>query len=33
MADKGFTYFPMGRGQSRNLPIAQQTWFRPPKSA
>ncbi|MFQ6555997.1 UDP-glucose/GDP-mannose dehydrogenase family protein [Pseudomonas sp. Lb2C1-1] len=33
MADKGFTYFPMGRGQSRNLPIAQQTWFPASRSA
>ena len=33
MADKGFTYFPMGRGQSRNLPIAQQTWFPTSRSA
>jgi UDPglucose 6-dehydrogenase len=28
MADKGFTYFPMGRGQSCSLPIAQQPWLR-----
>ena len=33
MADKGFTYFPMGRGQSRNLPITQQTWFPASRSA
>lgn len=33
MADKGFTYFPMGRGQSRGLPIAQQTWFPASRSA
>ncbi|MCP2072431.1 UNVERIFIED_ORG: UDPglucose 6-dehydrogenase [Pseudomonas lini] len=33
MADKGFTYFPMGRGQSRNLPIAPQTWFQASRSA
>jgi UDPglucose 6-dehydrogenase len=28
MADKGFSYFPMGRGQSCELPIAQQSWPR-----
>ncbi|MDT8905425.1 UDP-glucose 6-dehydrogenase [Pseudomonas sp. AF76] len=33
MADKGFTYFPMGRGQSHNLPIARQAWFQSFKSA
>ncbi|MCW1244606.1 UDP-glucose/GDP-mannose dehydrogenase family protein [Pseudomonas sp. SAICEU22] len=33
MADKGFIYFPMGRGQSCNLPIAQQPWLEVPKSA
>lgn len=33
MADKGFTYFPIGRGQSCNLPIAQQTWFQASRSA
>ena len=32
MANRGFTYFPMGRGQSRNLPIAPQTWL-PARSA
>jgi UDPglucose 6-dehydrogenase len=26
MAQKGFTYFPMGRGESCNLPIPQQKW-------
>jgi UDPglucose 6-dehydrogenase len=26
MARKGFHYFPMGRGDSRNLPIPQQQW-------
>ncbi|MFL6531760.1 MAG: UDP binding domain-containing protein, partial [Pseudomonas sp.] len=33
MADKGFIYFPMGRGQSCNLPIAQQAWLEVSKSA
>lgn len=33
MADKGFSYFPMGRGQSRHLPIAPQTWFQASRSA
>ncbi|RON09950.1 UDP-glucose 6-dehydrogenase [Pseudomonas brassicacearum] len=26
LARKGFKYFPMGRGESRNLPIPQQQW-------
>ncbi|MGN8342384.1 UDP-glucose dehydrogenase family protein [Pseudomonas sp. SMV71] len=32
MAAMGFMYFPMGRGQSCNLPIAQQAWY-PARSA
>jgi UDPglucose 6-dehydrogenase len=26
MARNGFKYFPMGRGESRNLPIPYQQW-------
>ncbi len=26
LARKGFKYFPMGRGDSRELPIPQQNW-------
>ncbi|WP_260958560.1 UDP-glucose dehydrogenase family protein [Pseudomonas citri] len=33
MADRGFTYFPMGRGQSCQLPVAETTWFAASKSA
>ncbi|MGX4729558.1 UDP-glucose dehydrogenase family protein [Pseudomonas corrugata] len=33
MADKGFTYFPMGRGRSCDLPIAPQARYQIPRSA
>jgi UDPglucose 6-dehydrogenase len=33
MADKGFDYFPMGRGQSHTLPLAEQGWFQATRSA
>jgi len=33
MDAKGFTYFPMGRGQSRDLPVAPQAQFQMPRSA